>query len=97
MLIDENVYSSALDVAAVHKDIGFATFVGETTGGGAGSPWYSNFFSLPNTGIIIRYDPGLVVDVRGRPLEYGIEPHYFNRPEMDALETVLAMIAEGAY
>jgi len=39
----------------------------------------------------------LVTDIRGRPLEYGIDPHYFNRPGMDALETVLAMIAEGAY
>jgi len=52
---------------------------------------------LYNTGIIIRFDPAFVTDFRGRPLEYGIEPHYFNRPGMDALETVLAMIAEGAY
>jgi len=96
LLIDRHVYSAALYVAAVHKEIGFATLVGETTGGGAASPWHSNFIVLPNTGIIVRYDPTFVTDRHGRPLEYGIEPHYFNRPGMDALETVLAMIAEGA-
>jgi len=97
LLIDENNYSATLEAAATLKEIGFATLVGETTDGGAGSPWHSNYIVLPNTGIIIRYDPTLVIDVRGRPLEYGIEPHYFNRPGMDALDTVLAMIVEGVY
>ncbi|MCL2204205.1 MAG: S41 family peptidase [Defluviitaleaceae bacterium] len=97
LLIDEKVYSAAMYIASIHKNIGFATLVGETTGGGAVSPWHSNFITLPNTGIIVRYDPTLVIDRQGRPLEYGVEPHYFNRPGMDALETVLAMIAEGAY
>jgi len=95
LLVDENVYSDAMVVAAIHKDIGFATLVGETTGGGAAPSFGSNFIALPNTGIIIRYDPALVTDRYGRPLEYGIEPHYFNRPGMCALETVLAMISEG--
>jgi len=97
MLIDESNYSAALKVAAVHKQAGFATFVGETTSGGAAGQWSSNFIALPNSGIIIRYDPTLVLDIHGRPLEYGIEPHHFNRPGMDALETVLALIAEGEY
>jgi len=35
LLIDGNVYSGAMHVAAFHKDAGFATLVGETTGGGA--------------------------------------------------------------
>jgi len=98
LLIDEYNYSAALEIAHFHKETGFATLVGQTTrGGSSGRSWGSNFFALPNTGIIIRYDPTLVTDVRGRPLEYGIEPHHFNRPGMDALETVLALIAEGNY
>jgi len=36
-----------------------------------------------------------VTDRYGRPLEAGTIPHYFNRPGMDALETVLAMIEEA--
>jgi len=100
ILIDEHVNGAAQMAATFYKEIGFATFVGQTTGGGAvicnvaGS---SNFVTLPNTGIIIRYDVVLTLDSQGRPVEYGTEPHYFNRPGMDALETVLALIAEGWY
>jgi len=99
MLVDENVFSAANQVAAFYKDTGFATLVGETTGGVSGSPAAasSNYFILPNTGIIVRYDPAYVTTVHGRPLEYGIEPHIFNRPGMDALETVLELIREGNY
>jgi len=33
-----------------------------------------------------------------RPLQrYDITPHYYNRPDMDALETVLELIREGSY
>jgi len=50
---------------------------------------------MPNTGIIFYFDIFYVTDSRGRPLEAGTIPHFFNRPGMDALETVLALIAEG--
>jgi len=96
MLVDGGMFSASQMVAAFYKDAGFATLVGETTGGMVPTPWGSNFFALPNTGIIIRYDPTFVTDRHGRPLEYGTTPHYFNRPGMDALETVLAMIEERA-
>ena len=56
--------------------------------------WGSNFFALPNTGFIIRYNPTLILDSSGRPLEYGTQPHFFNRPGLDALETVLELIEE---
>jgi len=38
-----------------------------------------------------------VTDIHGRPLEAGTIPHYFSRDGMCAMETVLAMIAEGMY
>ena len=99
MLIDGNTRSGGQQVASFYKNTGFATFVGETTGGSFGSPtpWGANYFTLPNTGFVIRYNPTLVVDSQGRPLELGTEPHYFNRPGLDALETVLQMIYEGCY
>jgi len=97
MLIDGSVFSASQIIAETYKQVGFATLVGETTGGMVASPMGSNFFSLPNTGIIIRYDPTFVTTRYGRPLEYGTDPHHFNRPGMDALETTLALIAEGSY
>ena len=97
LLTDEMSRSAAQVAAAFSKEAGFATLVGEPTGGMAVTPWSSNFFALPNSGIIIRYDPTLVTDTRGRPLEYGTEPHFFNRPGLDALQTVLELIAEGVY
>ena len=97
MLVDERMFSGAMQVAAFYKDIGFATFVGESGGGMPSSRVAgSNYFSLPNTNFIVRYDPNYFLDNTGRPLEYGFVPHYPNREGMDALETVLAMIGEGA-
>ena len=94
MLIDDGVLSGSQWVASFVKETGFATLVGETTGGVAAFPWSSNYFSLPNTGIVIRFDYTYAVTLDGMPLEEGTQPHYFNRPGMDALETVLAMIEE---
>ena len=94
MLTDGYNFSAAQMVAEFYKNTGFATLVGETTGGAVPAPWGSNFFALPNTGIVIRYDPTFVTNRYGRPLEYGTQPHYFNRPGMDALETAVAMIGE---
>jgi len=96
MLIGPHMYSGSQTIATLVYESGFATMVGETTGGMAvATRPSSNFFALPNTGIVIRYDHALITDSRGRPLEYGTDPHYFNRPGMDALETVLALIEEG--
>ena len=91
LLVDEWTASAAQQAALLARDIGFATLVGSTTRGIAS---FGFFVELPNTGIMVRYDPTYTLDRYGRPLEYGILPHYFNREGMDALETVLAMIAE---
>jgi len=87
---------SAVQIAAwVAKDTGFATLVGDITGGVYGGP--RTFVALPNSGIAFQMDLFYVTDSDGRPLEAGTIPHYFNREGMDALETVLAMIKEGVY
>jgi len=44
---------------------------------------------------MFRFDIGYFTDSYGRSLEeFGITPNYLNRPSMDALQTVLAMIEE---
>jgi len=98
MLVGPYMFSASQTVATFAESSGFATLVGETTGGMAVTHSISsNYFALPNTSIVIRYDHAFITDSRGRPLEYGTEPHYFNRPGMDAMETVLALIEEGWY
>jgi len=77
----------------VAKETGMFTLVGETTGGNIGG--HRTFLTLPNSGIAFMFSVQYVTDSRGRTLEEGIEPHYFNRPGLDALETVLEMIREG--
>jgi len=53
------------------------------------------FFSLPRTEHIVGMDLFYITDETGRAMEeFPVEPHYFNRPGMDALDTVLAIIAE---
>jgi hypothetical protein len=54
--------------------------------------------ALPNTGVIVRYSPVYGTDPLGRNnQEFGTAPHIFNRPERDALQTTLELIAEGDY
>ena len=97
ILVDEHIISAAVQVTAFYKEMGFATFVGEAGGGMPASSNGSAFFALPNTTFIVRFDPSYFLDNTGHPLEYGFVPHYPNREGMDALQTVMAMIAEGRY
>ena len=62
-------------------------------GGGTAS-----FVGLPNSGIIVRYDYGLLTDTEGRVLEEArVAPHIANLWRMDALQSVLALIGDGDY
>jgi len=97
ILVDENTGSAAESAVAMLKFNNLATVVGEATHGifGVTTDPIGMTMSLPNTGMLIRFDVAYYTDTEGRPLQgYGIQPHYFNRPNMDALETVMAMIAE---
>ena len=101
VLIDEHTASAGEGYVAIMKYSGFATVVGENTFGipssiiRDGFGFFRGYISLPNSGIAVQYDFGYLTDPCGNAWEgYGITPHYFNRPGMDALETVLAMIAE---
>lgn len=64
LLVDKGVYSSSESFAAFCKDSGFVTLVGETTGGdGIGID--PLFFSLPNSGIVIRFSSLLALNGDG--------------------------------
>ena len=94
LLTSENNVQAAAMFARQAKDMNFATLVGETTGGGYTSTIMTHF-RLPNSNIVVRWDIDYITDQYGRSLvEFPTVPHYFNRPDMDALETVLAMIEE---
>lgn len=95
-LLTNHIMGSASQLAArTVKETGFATLVGDVTGGNFGGS--RTMALMPNTGIAFQFDMFYITDSRGRPLEAGTIPHHFNRPGMDALETVLALIAEGEY
>ena len=97
LLVDDENFSSSAMFARQAKHMGFATLVGEQIGGMYTSTVLS-FFSLPNSGIVLQWDIDYLVDEYGRALnEFPTKPHHFNRPGMDALETTLALIAEGIY
>ena len=93
LLTDRHMYSAAELVARFVQETGFATLVGEVTGGAFGGRFTRR--TLPNSPLRIDFDLFYITDSRGRPLEAGTIPHHFNRPGMDALETTLALIAEG--
>ena len=95
MLTDSAMLSAANAATWFSMQTDFATHVGDTTGGAFGG--LRTLALLPNTGIAIYFDVFYITDEHGRSLEAGIIPHHFNRPGMDALETVLALIAEGEY
>jgi len=96
MLIGPRSASAVESVAVFAKNTGFATLVGQPTAGLIGT--ISAYVLLPNSGILVRYDSGYITDSYGRSFqEFGVQPHYYNRPGMNALQTTLALIEEGAY
>jgi len=93
LLIDGGSQSASSHAAKTALYTGFATVVGENTSGVMAS--VHSYSVLPGTGILWRIDIGYVTDADGRSFEvYGISPQVQNRPGLDALDTVLEIIAE---
>jgi len=91
VLIGPNTQSGAEVASIFIRETGFASLVGEPTAGIMGA--ISAYKLLPNSGILVRYDLGYMTDSYGRSFEeFGVQPHYFNLPGMNALETVLELI-----
>jgi len=97
MLVGDYTRLTAEAAVAIFKLNDLATVVGEPTRGTLWTIYDASrmLMSFPNTGMILEFETAYITDFYGRPLlGYGIQPHYTNRPGMDALETVLAMINE---
>ncbi len=94
LLVSTKVYSSSEAFAVFCKNTGYATLVGERTGGdGLGiTPFHA---VLPNSGLVIRYsgENGLNQDGSSNA-EYCTEPSVVCDSE-DALEACLTEIAKG--
>ncbi|WP_026477469.1 S41 family peptidase [Alkaliphilus transvaalensis] len=98
LLTNGNNFSGSALFARHAKEMGFATLVGEETGGAYTTSSAGSFFTLPKTGIILRWDIDYLTDSDGRALnEFPTTPHHLNRPGIDALETVLQLIEEDSF
>jgi len=92
VLIGTHTTTGGEIAARAIQQAGIATLVGGITGGMYGGP--RTMFALPYTGIAFQMDVFYTTDGTGRPFESGTVPDIFNRPGMNAFETVLAVIAE---
>uniref|UniRef100_UPI004057C97E S41 family peptidase n=1 Tax=Acetatifactor sp. TaxID=1872090 RepID=UPI004057C97E len=92
ILIDEDVYSSAENFVIFCKNTGFATLVGTATGGDGGiaDPM---LFSLPNSGLIVRFSIfyGLNADGSGNEAN-GTVPDIAIAEDENALDKCLSII-----
>ncbi|WP_411677988.1 S41 family peptidase [Caproicibacter sp.] len=92
LLTDDGVYSSAEGFAHFCKQTGFATIVGDPTGGD-GIGIAPLFFVLPNSGICLRFSAGLGLNPDGGSNEeFGTTPDVRCKPGEDALQTCLDLI-----
>jgi len=92
LLTSPQTGSAAQISAWAARDTGFATLVGDISGGNFGGE--RTIVTLPNSGIAFIMDLNYVTDRNGRPLEAGTIPDVFSHDGLTALETVLALIAE---
>ena len=97
LLTSSTNFSASEQAAAIVRQTGFATLVGQTTGGD-GIGIQPMVLALPNTGMVVRYSPIYGTDPLGRNnQEFGTDPHVFNRHRRNALQTALELIAEGEF
>ena len=95
LLVGPNVYSASENFAILCKDTGFATLVGQTTGGD-GIGINPMICVLPNSGIAYQFTTmnGLNLD-GGSSQEMGTEPDIVVPEGENALEICLRAIEEG--
>ncbi|MCL1997256.1 MAG: hypothetical protein FWG65_00635, partial [Turicibacter sp.] len=92
ILVGRGNFSGAEMSGRIAKEAGF-TLVGQQAN--TRNSMGRVHFPLPRTGHNIGMDLFYITDDTGRNTEeFPLEPHYFNRSGMDALDTVLAIIAE---
>ena len=101
LLIDERVGSAAAWFTDIAERSGFAILVGDAIEGNSTltiTPIGTlERLRLPNTQVTVWFNLTYNTYDCGRAIEeYVAQPHIFNRDDMDALETVLALISEDS-
>lgn len=95
LLVDEQDYSASDAFTTFCKNTKFATIIGKTTGGNGGGGEIQSIV-LPNTGIVILYDPYMCFNSDGSCNGiHGEHPDIEIAEDEDALEVCLKMIAES--
>jgi len=74
VLVDRYSFSNAVSVAAIVKDYGFGTVVGEKTADLATTHGAMEHFTLPNTGMTVGFPKALVVRPNGSLKPDGVAP-----------------------
>ena len=74
VLIDRFSYSNAVSVAAIVKDYGFGTVLGEKTADLATTHGAMEHFTLPETGIVVGFPKALIVRPNGDTRPDGVSP-----------------------
>ena len=93
LLVDRSVGSSADGFASYAKDTGFATLVGENTGGDGASPLMNMPKALSNTGLVFWFSTMYPLNGDGSSnTPYGTPPDYYMNEGETALEACLRII-----
>jgi hypothetical protein len=102
VLISPITYSSGIVFASTLKDFGFATLVGQETGGNANQTAQGNLFNLPHSQLRAYITTRMLVRPSGSLAPGGVKPDHSTRATQDSLqagrdvemEKALALIAE---
>ncbi|MCT2399572.1 S41 family peptidase [Novosphingobium mangrovi (ex Huang et al. 2023)] len=80
-LIDRQSYSNAVSVAAILKDYGFATPLGEATADLATTYGSVEHFSLPHSKVQVAYPKSYIVRPNGDETVHGVQPDIALAPQ----------------
>ena len=95
LLVDGLSYSASDGLASFSKQTGFATVIGTQTGGAGGGGWNPYTFPLPNSGMLIYYEPWYSFNEDGTCNQIvGTKPD-IDVGDRDALDVVRELIAAG--
>ncbi|WP_262690058.1 S41 family peptidase [Kordiimonas aestuarii] len=102
LLISPITYSSGIVFASVLKDFGFATLIGQETGGNANQTAQGNLFNLPHSELRAYIATRMLVRPSGSVAPGGVKPDHNVEPTQESLragrdvemEKALALIAK---
>lgn len=99
VLINRFSYSNAVSVAAIAKDYGFATVIGEKTADLATTHGAMERFSLPHSDIEVGYPKALIIRPNGDTRPDGVTPDIwlnFDNKDSDVLTQTVAAISNSS-